>query len=465
MPAGRRTGAPFSPIELGQQRRLPQGEGAARARRPVLAHRDDRSAGEARRERGRVRHGGRGEHQRRCGAVPRAHPQQPSQQQRDVRAEHPAVGVALVDDDVAQPAQERRPAGVSGQHGAVQHVRVAEHPAARAAGPVALVERGVAVERGGPHVREVELGEGAQLVGGQRLGRREVQGGGPRVGGERGEHRQLVGQRLAGRGAGRHHDVLPGVGQLGRVHLVGPRRAHAVVDQRVADRRGHPARPVRDAPGPGGHPHHVAQRGEFVATRHRAAVGERRIPGERGGAARRPVLARRAIAAIRRPSRGEELGHHAVRCHAGAREHARQQVGPAPLRGSACLVHGHRAHGHRRWHTSRPREVPTRPFGQTSRTTRGMSQRCHEHPSERRDDQGSRPARSVIATVTGAGGRVPPEQPGAVAHLHCDNPVTAPTCGEGLFCFRRQGRRLQCPGRFDSPNQEDGWLTQASRRA
>ena len=37
-----------------------------------------------------------------------------------------------------------------------------------------------------------------------------------------------------------------------------------------------------------------------------------------------------------------------------------------------------------------------------------------------------------------------------VPHLRRDNPVTAPTCGpRGCHCFRRQGRRLQCPGRFD----------------
>ena len=138
-------GAPFSPMSSGSS------GGSHRARvRPALGDPSSLTATTGRPVRrdgevGRVRHGGRGEHQRRCGAVPRADPQQPPQQQGDVRAEHPAVGVALVDDDVAQPAQERRPAGVPGQHGAVQHVRVAEHPAGVPAGPVALVERGVAV--------------------------------------------------------------------------------------------------------------------------------------------------------------------------------------------------------------------------------------------------------------------------------------------------------------------------------
>ena len=48
-----------------------------------------------------------------------------------------------------------------------------------------------------PDVGQPERVQGPQLVGGQRLGRRQVERGGPGVGGEPGEHRQLVGQRLA----------------------------------------------------------------------------------------------------------------------------------------------------------------------------------------------------------------------------------------------------------------------------
>ena len=282
-------------------------------------------------------------------------------------------------------------------------------------GPVALVERGVAVQRRGPHVREVELGECPQLVGGQRLGRREVEGGGARVGGERGEHRQLVGQRLPGRRAGRHHDVLPGVGQLGRVHLVGPGGAHAVVDQRVADRRGHPVRPRRDAPGPRGHPHDVPQRGGLGAARRAAAalaaVALRARPRARLRPPRPLAAASSAAVPADPPRRCGARPGDAVRRRARARQHAAQQVGTAPLRGSVPPAHGHRAHGHRGWHTLRCGPRAAHPFGQTRQPSRGMSRRCHEQPPNGRDDQGADPPSSVMQSVTRAGARVPPERP------------------------------------------------------
>ena len=99
----------------------------------------------------------------------------------------------------------------------MQHVRVAEEPPAVLARPVALGHRGVAVEAVPARTSgEAESGERPELVGGERLGRREVQRGGARVRGEAGEHRQLVGQRLPRRRAGRHHDVLTGVRQRRR---------------------------------------------------------------------------------------------------------------------------------------------------------------------------------------------------------------------------------------------------------
>ena len=54
--------------------------------------------------------------------------------------EHAAVGVALVNHDVAQPAQVQGPPRVLRQHGAVQHVRVGEHPVRVRSNPVALGE-------------------------------------------------------------------------------------------------------------------------------------------------------------------------------------------------------------------------------------------------------------------------------------------------------------------------------------
>ena len=92
---------------------------------------------------------GRGEHEDRprpaAGlgrSVMRDDPAQPAQHLRHVRAEHPAVAVALVDHHVAQPAEEPRPAGVPGQQRPVQHVRGGQQVAgvARAQARSARVE-------------------------------------------------------------------------------------------------------------------------------------------------------------------------------------------------------------------------------------------------------------------------------------------------------------------------------------
>ena len=91
------------------QRRLPQRERGAGPRGAVLGDRLDGGADEAAGGRGGIGDGGRGEHEDRIGAVAAADPPQPPQHVPDVRAEDPAVGVALVDDDVGDPAQRARP--------------------------------------------------------------------------------------------------------------------------------------------------------------------------------------------------------------------------------------------------------------------------------------------------------------------------------------------------------------------
>ena len=108
------------------------------------------------------------------GAVAGGDPPQPAQHRRDVRPEHPAVDVALVDDDVLQRPQEPRPPLVPGQEGVVQEVGVGEHDVGVVADPPALVGRGVAVVRRGAHPRHGHRLDAGELVGGQRLGRREV---------------------------------------------------------------------------------------------------------------------------------------------------------------------------------------------------------------------------------------------------------------------------------------------------
>ena len=85
----------------------------------------------------------------------------------------------------------------------MQHVGVGEHEPGVLADPLALVLGGVAVVERGADAVEVERGERAQLVGRQRLGRRQVERGRRGSVEQAGQRRQLVGQRLAGRRAGR----------------------------------------------------------------------------------------------------------------------------------------------------------------------------------------------------------------------------------------------------------------------
>ena len=163
----------------------------------------------------RVTHGRRGEHERRVRAVARTDPAQAAQQRGQVGPEHAAVDMAFVDHDVAQPPQEGSPAFVTGQQRVVHEVGVGEDQLGVVADPAALLGGGVAVVG-----RRTDPGDGhrlhrRELVGGQRLGRGEVERRrappGRCVGAldEGRQHRQQVAEALARRGAGGDHDVVP----------------------------------------------------------------------------------------------------------------------------------------------------------------------------------------------------------------------------------------------------------------
>ncbi len=146
-------------------------------------------------------------------------------------AEDAPVGVALVDDDVAQGAQEGGPSGVGGQDRAVEHVGVGERVIGVLTHPFAFFHRRVPVVDGGPDALAQGGGQGtygAVLVGGEGLGGGEVEGGGAAsVGGfgavqEGAEDGGEVGEGLAGGGAGGHDDGFAAQGVLGGAGLVGP---------------------------------------------------------------------------------------------------------------------------------------------------------------------------------------------------------------------------------------------------
>ena len=159
-----------------------------------------------------------------------------------MRAEHAAVDVRLVHDDVAQVREHVAPAVVMRQDADVEHVRVREDEVRPAADLPAPLARRVAVVDRGARARELERGERARLILRERLRRVEVERPQLRVARDRVEHGQVERERLPRRGAGRDDDVLaaargvPGLalvlververerGADARVQVVGQRR-------------------------------------------------------------------------------------------------------------------------------------------------------------------------------------------------------------------------------------------------
>eukprot|EP00962_Isochrysis_galbana_P046743 scaffold18892_cov183-Isochrysis_galbana.AAC.4 len=121
---------PLVPLQRGrrrQQRRTPQGDGAAGGRSAVPAHAGDGIGAQSRERRHvlpGVGDGGRAADEDRARAVQRAHPPQPPQHQRHMRPPHPVIAMCLVEHNQPQPAQHFGPLSVMRQHGGVQHVWV-----------------------------------------------------------------------------------------------------------------------------------------------------------------------------------------------------------------------------------------------------------------------------------------------------------------------------------------------------
>ena len=187
------------------------------------------------------------------GAVVLAQTTQPPQHVRHVAAEHPPQRVQLVDDDVAQAQEERRPARVRRQDPHVQHLGVGEHDVGVVADPRPLVERGVAVVRRGHEVGDQPLAEGAQLVLGEGLGGEDEQRRVAPTAGDRLDDRHLVAERLARSRAGRDRDVAPVAKRVDGLSLVRPEGVDAPAAQAgVHEGREGGRRPRRDwRPAPG----------------------------------------------------------------------------------------------------------------------------------------------------------------------------------------------------------------------
>ncbi len=125
---------------LVQQRRVPDGDAAGRQRRGVVVDEVDvRQAGEVLGQLDRVGDRRAGEQEAGLRAVDRGGPAEPAQDVGDVRAEHAAVDVGLVDDDEREVREQVAPARVVGQDPDVEHVGVGDHEVRAAADRGALL--------------------------------------------------------------------------------------------------------------------------------------------------------------------------------------------------------------------------------------------------------------------------------------------------------------------------------------
>ena len=302
--AERRSGAPCSPVRSvsGGSHSANVAPGPGRA---VVGDRLDGRAHQPARGGGGVGDRGRGQHEHRLGAVAAADPPQPAQHVPDVRAEDPAVGVALVDDDVGHPAQRARPLLVRRQDPAVEHVGVGHDPARVPPDPVPLLAGGVAVVGGRAHRRD------------RRARRPRRAGRGPAPSSAPGRARRRGGPRRAGSApaAGRpatsptpSRSRRRRAGRRGRAARPPPGGATGASTPRSSSRSrragAHPRRPRQRAALPDRHVVHVRDRLLVLVG---AGEHRRQEVGARGASRRRPGAGHAASSPDRRGSRPDRV--------------------------------------------------------------------------------------------------------------------------------------------------------------
>ncbi len=170
-------GAPGAALRV-EDRRVDEDDVALAGRSAVPVHQPYRPADEHLGQLGRVPDGRRAADDDRMAAVVGADAEQPAEDVGDVAAEHAAIGVQLVDHDVAELLEQLEPLGVMRQDRRVEHVRVGHHdlPGGSDRRPdrrrrVAVVGRGRDRQTGGGR----QLAELGDLVLAERLGREQQQ--------------------------------------------------------------------------------------------------------------------------------------------------------------------------------------------------------------------------------------------------------------------------------------------------
>ncbi len=207
--------------ELGvEELGIPQRDRSLCARRCVVADRRGLDAEQCVGELAGVGDRRGGEQELRLRPVHARHPSQAAQHVGDMRAEHAAVHVRLVDDDIAEIVEDVRPQIVARQDADVEHVGVREHEVRPFPDlPTAFGWRVAVVDRGA-HARHGEHAERTRLVLRQRFRRVEIEGAILRLARERVEHGKVEGERLTRRSACRDDQVLAAACGFPRFSLV-----------------------------------------------------------------------------------------------------------------------------------------------------------------------------------------------------------------------------------------------------
>ena len=145
-------------------------------------------------------------------------------------AKDSAIGVQLIDDDVAQVLEQAHPFGVVRQNASVQHVRIGQDDVPTLADRLARIARGVAII--GEHTEAViepgaQIVQLRQLVLGEGFRRKQIQRAGVGILQHLIQHRQVVAESLSRSRRRDHDDVLAvmhkfGCGGLVRIQLLDP---------------------------------------------------------------------------------------------------------------------------------------------------------------------------------------------------------------------------------------------------
>ncbi len=265
-PPGLQHRRPAYPQGRVAERRRPEPEVTLGAGRPVAVDHGDRASEQTLGQLAGVADGRRAADHRGIAAVEAADPEQPAQHVGEVGAEEATVGVQLVDDDVAERAQQPGPAGVVGQDAAVQHVWVGHHDVPALPDGAAQPGGRVPVEGGGAQAVAAlgsqlpdQVAQPGELVLGEGLGREEPEGAAVRVAQPGVEDRDDETEGLTTGGRSDQGHVPAVQRRLDRLRLVGVGAVQAAGRERRDQLRVQPLRPGPEVGRLGGQDHLVGQ--------------------------------------------------------------------------------------------------------------------------------------------------------------------------------------------------------------